>query len=124
MFMSDSYTTQLYLDLGLATQKKAKDGFILCPYRDGWDHFFANEKKLSMESTSIWKGALQNGSYSTPKLCISSVALSFASNIGWLFSVVGPQGTSMCRRSPRVSRIPYKSGHFSPHFLKEYTVFF
>ncbi len=76
MFMSDSYTTQLYLDLGLATQKKAKDGFILCPYRDGWDHFFANEKKLSMESTSIWKGALQNGSYSTPKLCISSVALS------------------------------------------------
>ncbi len=27
--------------------------------------------------------------------------------------IIGPQGTSMCRRSPRVSRIPYKSGHFS-----------
>ena len=26
--------------------------------------------------------------------------------------VIGPQGTSVCRRSPHVRRIPYKSGHF------------
>jgi hypothetical protein len=38
-------------------------------------------------------------------------------------SVVGPQVTSMCRRSPHVHRIPYKSGQFFPHFLKEYTFF-
>jgi hypothetical protein len=38
--------------------------------------------------------------------------------------IIGPQGTSIGRSSPRVSRIPYKSGQFFPHFLKEYTVFF
>jgi hypothetical protein len=38
--------------------------------------------------------------------------------------IIGPQGTSIGRSSPRVSRIPYKSGQFFPHFLKEFTVFF
>jgi hypothetical protein len=38
--------------------------------------------------------------------------------------IIGPQGTSIGRRSPRVSRIPYKSGQLFSHFLKEYTVFF
>jgi len=33
--------------------------------------------------------------------------------------VIGPQGTSIVRRSPRVSRIPYKSGQLFPHFLKK-----
>jgi len=26
--------------------------------------------------------------------------------------IIGPQGTSMCSRGPRVRRIPYKSGQF------------
>jgi hypothetical protein len=26
--------------------------------------------------------------------------------------IIGPQGTSICSRGPRVSRIPYKSGQF------------
>jgi hypothetical protein len=30
---------------------------------------------------------------------------------------IGPQGTSMCSRGPRVHRIPYKSGLFFYHFL-------
>ena len=35
--------------------------------------------------------------------------------------LIGPQGTSIVRRSPRVSRIPYKSGQlFSPFFLKKF----
>jgi hypothetical protein len=38
--------------------------------------------------------------------------------------LIGPQGTSIGRRSPRVSRIPCKSGQLFSHFLKEYTVFF
>jgi hypothetical protein len=40
-----------------------------------------------------------------------------------VFGMIGPQGTSMCRRSPGVHRIPYKSGQFFSHFLKEYTFF-
>jgi len=33
--------------------------------------------------------------------------------------IIGPQGTSIGRRSPRVSRIPYKSGHLFSLFLKK-----
>jgi len=33
--MSDPYMTQLYFHSGLAKQKKAKHGFILCPCHDG-----------------------------------------------------------------------------------------
>jgi hypothetical protein len=35
------------------------------------------------------------------------------------WSVIGPQGTSIVRRSPRVSRIPYKSGRLFSHFFKQ-----
>ena len=31
--------------------------------------------------------------------------------------LIGPQGTSIVRRSPRVSRIPYKSGQLFSHFF-------
>jgi hypothetical protein len=31
-------------------------------------------------------------------------------------TIIGPQGTSIGRRSPRVSRIPYKSGQLFSHF--------
>jgi len=31
--------------------------------------------------------------------------------------IIGPQGTSICSRGPRVSRIPYKSGQFFWDFL-------
>ena len=87
------------------------------PCRDGWDCFIAKEK-LNMETTYfsinnkrhvyikvgswnlndgehppkipavIWKEALKCGTYSIPKLRISSVALRFASNIGRLFSTI------------------------------------
>jgi len=33
--------------------------------------------------------------------------------------IIGPQGTSMCNRGPRVRRIPYKSGHFFMTFCKK-----
>ena len=33
---------------------------------------------------------------------------------------IGPQGTSIVRRSPRVCRIPYKSGQLFSHFLKKF----
>jgi hypothetical protein len=32
---------------------------------------------------------------------------------------IGPQGTSIVKRSPRVCRIPYKSGQLFSHFLKK-----
>jgi hypothetical protein len=31
--------------------------------------------------------------------------------------IIEPQGTSIGRRSPRVSRIPYKSGQFFSHYI-------
>jgi hypothetical protein len=34
-------------------------------------------------------------------------------------NVIGPQGTSIGRRSPRVCRIPYKSGQLFSPFLKK-----
>jgi len=34
--------------------------------------------------------------------------------------IIGPQGTSIVRRSPRVCRIPYKSGQLFSHFLKKF----
>jgi len=34
-----------------------------------------------------------------------------------LLAVIGPQGTSIVRRSPHVSRIPYKSGQLFSHFF-------
>ncbi len=33
--------------------------------------------------------------------------------------IIGPQGTSIVRRSPRVSRIPYNSGQLFSHFFKK-----
>jgi hypothetical protein len=33
--------------------------------------------------------------------------------------IIGPQGTSIVRRSPRVCRIPYKSGQLFSHFFKK-----
>jgi len=33
--------------------------------------------------------------------------------------LIGPQGTSIVRRSPRVCRIPYKSGQLFSHFFKK-----
>jgi hypothetical protein len=33
--------------------------------------------------------------------------------------IIGPQGTSIVRRSPRVCRIPYKSGQLFSHFKKK-----
>jgi hypothetical protein len=35
-------------------------------------------------------------------------------------TLIGPQGTSIVRRSPRVCRIPYKSGQLFSHFLKKF----
>jgi hypothetical protein len=32
-------------------------------------------------------------------------------------AIIGPQGTSICSRGPRVRRIPYKSGQFFWDFL-------
>jgi len=33
--------------------------------------------------------------------------------------IIGPQGTSIVRRSPRVCRIPFKSGQLFSPFLKK-----
>ena len=33
--------------------------------------------------------------------------------------VIGPQGTSIVKRSPRVCRIPYKSGQLFSYFKKK-----
>jgi len=47
---------------------------------------------------------------------MSKTCINMAETLGF---IIGPQGTSIGRRSPRVSRIPYKSGQLFSLFLKK-----
>jgi hypothetical protein len=58
----------------------------------------------------------ENASNKLDTLLISEINTSDELQHRFIFeTLIGPQGTSIVRRSPRVSRIPYKSGQlFSP----------
>ncbi len=50
MLMNNSHMTQLYLHLGLSKKNKVKNGYILYPCHDAWDHLISSEKELSLET--------------------------------------------------------------------------